>query len=67
MTASDLRAASRAVLALIDEALNTEPGSPSPSGRCRWCGTPVRQREGVGLVHETGFRDRGGCTSPCIN
>lgn len=37
------------------------PPMPEES-TCAICGTPVRNRDGVGWVHEVGFREREGCT-----
>jgi hypothetical protein len=43
---------------------------PMPAGasvpdvtECKWCGTPLARREGS-WCHETGYRERGGCTEP---
>jgi hypothetical protein len=31
---------------------------------CIFCGTRIRNREGVGMVHEESFNDRLGCQLP---
>lgn len=37
------------------------PSLPEES-MCAVCNTPLRNRGGVGWVHEVGFNQRGGCT-----